>query len=99
MPGPDPITPTPPASGSNLRPTWASRAIDTGQGIAHHLLTPLRPRVSLASGSVLVLVTLFLPIGYDSCGPKTKGYELLRGNGAWPSFIGILLPNYLGQVF
>lgn len=99
MPGPNPITPTSPASGPDLRASRATRAMETGESFARRLLCPLRARVSLASGSVLVLLTLLLPIGYESCGPKTRGFELIGGNGAWPSFVGIMLPNYLGRAF
>jgi len=39
----------------------------------------------LFSGSVLVLLTLFLPIAYQSCGPNKTGYEFVRaGEGDWP---------------
>jgi len=57
----------------------------------HRVGTPLsriRPRVSLAAGSILVLLTLFLPVGYEACGPARTGYELARGQGLWPSFLG-----------
>jgi hypothetical protein len=73
--------------------------METGEGFARCILSPLRPRVSLASGSVLVLLTLLLPIGYNSCGPNTKGYELLQGYGAWPTFLGIMLSDYFGPAF
>jgi hypothetical protein len=32
---------------------------------------------------------LFLPVGYEACGPARTGYELARGQGSWPSFLGI----------
>jgi hypothetical protein len=73
--------------------------MDQGEIIARRVLSPLRPRVSLASGSVLVLLTLFLPIGYQSCGPETKGYELLQGKGDWPTFMGVFLSDFSGPVF
>jgi hypothetical protein len=66
---------------------------------ARRMVAPLRPRVSLASGSVMVLLTLLLPIGYQSCGPETKGYELLQGKGDWPTFVGITLSEYFGPAF
>lgn len=56
----------------------------------HTLALRLRPRISLASGGVLVLLTLFLPIGYEACGPPHPGYELAGGQGEWPTFLGIL---------
>jgi hypothetical protein len=43
-----------------------------------------RPRVSLISGSALVLVSLVLPFTYDSCGAVKTGSEFLTGQGAWP---------------
>jgi hypothetical protein len=57
--------------------------------IARALLARIRPRLSLTTGSLLVLLTLFLPIGYEACGPPRTGYELVRGQGDWPSFLGI----------
>lgn len=73
--------------------------MERGEAAARQTLSVLRPRVSLASGSVMVLLTLVLPIGYESCGPETKGYELLQGKGDWPTFVGITLSDYFGPVF
>jgi hypothetical protein len=63
------------------------------------LLSRIRPRVSLASGSILVLLTLFLPIGYEACGPERRGYELVQGSGEWPTFLGVLVSSQAGQDF
>jgi hypothetical protein len=65
------------------------RAYELGQAWASKVLEQIRPRASLASGSVLVLLTLFLPIGYEACGPRRSGYELLRGKGDWPTLMGL----------
>lgn len=47
------------------------------------------PRIYLSAGSVLVLLTLLLPISMVSCnGLQIKygnGYELIRGKAFWPS--------------
>jgi hypothetical protein len=48
--------------------------------------------VSLASGSVLVLLTLFLPIAYEACGPQRKGHEFIRGEGVWPGLVSLISP-------
>lgn len=65
------------------------RAYERGNAWTQKLLVQIRPRVSLFSGSVLVLLTLFLPIGYEACGPRRTGYELMRGKGDWPTLMGI----------
>jgi hypothetical protein len=67
----------------------SERAWERAHGWARVLISQLRPRVSLASGSALVLLTLFLPIGVDSCGGPHKGYELIRGEADWPSLLGL----------
>jgi hypothetical protein len=75
------------------------RIMDRGEHEARAFLSRLRPRVSLASGSIFVLLTLFLPIGYEACGPKRAGYELLQGKGEWPTFLGILVSKTAGRDF
>lgn len=65
------------------------RAYERGNAWTQKLLVQIRPRVSLAAGSLLVLLTLFLPIGYEACGPPRAGYELMRGKGDWPTLMGI----------
>ena len=70
-----------------------------GEAYTRRVVSPLRPRVSLAGGSLLVLLTLLLPIGYESCGPERKGYELVQGKGDWPTFMGIFLSDYYGSIF
>jgi hypothetical protein len=62
-------------------------------------LSRLRPRLSLATGSILVLQTLFLPIGYEACGPKRPGYRLIQGEGEWPTFLGVLVSETAGRDF
>ena len=64
-------------------------AYERGNAWVKKLLAQVRPRVSLLSGSVLVLLTLFLPIGYEACGPPRTGYQLIRGKGDWPTLLGI----------
>lgn len=75
------------------------RVMELAEGDARTLVYRIRPRISLAGGSLLVLLTLFLPIGYSSCGPKTMGYELVRGKGEWPTFLGIFVSEPAGQAF
>lgn len=99
MPGESTPRTLSPSEGSGPRAPWAARMMDRGEDFVRKILAPLRPRVSLASGSVLVLLTLFLPIGYQSCGPETRGYELLQGKGDWPTFVGITLTDYFGPIF
>ena len=53
-------------------------------------LAKFRPRVSLFSGAVFVLLTLFLPIAYNSCGPEKTGIEFIGGaSGDFPLLAGM----------
>jgi len=99
MPSEDTPQPVAPFEGIGHRATWTTRVMDRGENFTRRILAPLRPRVSLASGSVLVLLTLFLPIGYNTCGSPWKGYELVQGSGHWPTFLGIMLSDYFGPAF
>lgn len=52
---------------------------------------PRRPNVPLLSGSVLVLLTLFLPVAYSQCGSiRWTGGDYLLGFGTWPGSLGAL---------
>ena len=68
------------------------RAWERAHGWARVLISQLRPRMSLASGSVLVLLTLFLPIAYEACGPNRRGHEFIRGEGVWPGLLTLVSP-------
>ncbi len=72
----------------------AERAWAGGRGWALTLVSQIRPRLSLAAGSVLVLLTLFLPIAYEACGPPRKGHEFIRGKGIWPGLLTFVLPGW-----
>jgi hypothetical protein len=70
--------------------TRIEAAWERGARWAAFSVSRIRPRVSLASGSVLVLLTLFLPITVDSCGNAAgPGYNLALGrpNHYWPGFL------------
>jgi hypothetical protein len=77
----------------------AAQVAERGECLASSLTSSIRPRVSLASGSLLVLLTLFLPIGYNACGGPSKGYELIQGKGEWPSFLGVFVSSTAGRDF
>lgn len=63
---------------------------EKGESAVRSALAPLRPRVSLLSGAVFVLVTLFLPIAYNSCSPNKTGREFLSGaSGDFPLLAGL----------
>jgi hypothetical protein len=72
----------------------AERAWARGRGWALTLVGQIRPRLSLAAGSVLVLLTLFLPIAYEACGPPRKGHEFIRGKGIWPGLLTFVFPGW-----
>jgi len=79
-------------SGSGAIRGGTERAWERAHGWARVLISQLRPRMSLASGSVLVLLTLFLPIAYEACGPNRRGHEFIRGEGAWPGLVSLISP-------
>ena len=43
------------------------------------MLGGLRPRFSLLSGAAFVLITLFLPVAYNACGPANTGADFVCG--------------------
>jgi hypothetical protein len=47
----------------------------------------LRPRISLGIGSLLLLASLFLATGMDSCGEPEAGYKLALGRATWFSSV------------
>jgi hypothetical protein len=54
------------------------------------MLGGLRPRFSLLSGAAFVLVTLFLPVAYNACGPAKTGAEFVGGaSGEFPLLTGL----------
>ncbi|MFB3921377.1 MAG: hypothetical protein ACE145_06620 [Terriglobia bacterium] len=67
----------------------AERAHEHGLAWVGRFVGQIRPRVSLASGSLFVLLTLFLPIGFEACGPARRGHELMNGKGDWPTLMGL----------
>lgn len=79
--------------GKTMIHTKAEVVCERGASWASSMVSRIRPRVSLASGSVLVLLTLFLPITVDSCGQAAgPGYDLALGhpNTCWPGFLGFI---------
>jgi hypothetical protein len=81
-------------------------AWERGASWASCVVSRIRPRASLASGSVLVLLTLFLPITVDSCGKAAgPGYNLALGrpDTCWPGYLGFIFESagraqYLGSL-
>lgn len=53
----------------------------------------IRPRVSLLTGSVLVLLTLYVPVAFNACGANRTGIEFLRGEGVWPGMAALFRLN------
>ena len=68
----------------------AFKVWEKGGRAVHSALANLRPRVSLFSGAAFVLLTLFLPIAFNSCSPDKTGREFLSGASAnFPLLAGI----------
>jgi hypothetical protein len=71
------------------------------KGLVHSPRVRIPPRISLLTGSVLVLLTLYLPTVIDSCGSPRLGAELASGEDhiQWPSIalsvVGKGRPFYL----
>ncbi len=66
---------------------WFAAPLEKGERWIRSPLLRIRPRMSLFSGSVLVLLTLFLPIAWES----NKGYEFVRvGEGSWLGLLGVV---------
>jgi hypothetical protein len=61
---------------------WTARQWDRGRRLVAWVRARLRPRVSLSTGSVLILLTLVLPLALSegNCGPTDEpGYKLITG--------------------
>jgi hypothetical protein len=61
---------------------------------AHSPWLRIRPRVSLLSGSVLVLLTLYIPVAFNACGTNRTGAEFLRGQGIWPGMGSLVQTDF-----
>jgi serine/threonine protein kinase len=61
---------------------------DKAVKLTRALVRSVRPRTSLLTGGLLILLTLFLPIAYQSCGPSQTGLVFLQGGpGSLPIFM------------
>lgn len=73
---------------------WAAAAWDRGNQWTATLVRNSKPKVSLFTGSVLIVLTLFLPVAIEIFSPYRTGHECVRGEGIWPgalSLVSILL--------
>ena len=62
------------------------------------LVKSIHPRTSLLTGGILILLTLFLPVAYQSCDPSRTGLEFVRGgSGSLP--MGILAGGLFSRQF
>lgn len=60
------------------------RAWDAVLRLGHSPWLRIGPRASLLSGSVFVLLSLFVPVAFNACGANRTGREFLLGEGIWP---------------
>ncbi len=79
--------------------SWAAAAWERGNRLVRSPLPRIRPPVSLLTGSVLVLLTLLLPVAYSSCGGGKTGYEFLRGEGEWLGLLVFVLGSGGARAF
>ena len=63
-------------TGIKLEPTWVARAWQGGHRWARALVSRMKPKASLITGSLLVLITLYLGTGIGSCGVPNRGTRL-----------------------
>ena len=66
--------------GSTRLREWAVGIWAKGESLVQSPRLRIRPQVSLLAGSVLVLLTLYLPTAVDSCGSPEPGLNLASGN-------------------
>ncbi len=95
-PPPVPVPGTSPEATFESRP--ASRVRQVLARLARNPRVRIRPRVSLAAGSLMVLLTLFIPLTQEACGPNRTGLEFIRGRGAWVGLMG-LISNHIEWAF
>jgi hypothetical protein len=81
---------------SGLRHPWLSfhkpsfRLWEKSELGLRSILAGLRPRFSMLSGAAFVLITLFLPVAYNACGPEKTGAEFVSGaSGEFPLLAGL----------
>lgn len=74
-------------------------AKETATRWAHSPWTRIRPRVSMLSGSVLVLLTLYIPVAFNACGANRTGLEFLRGEGIWPGMGSLLQIGFERELY
>jgi hypothetical protein len=68
--------------GTQFPPTWVARCWTTGTRSAQWLTARLKPKWSLGTGSLLLLMSLLLVTSTNGCG-NYRGYEIVLGRGAW----------------
>ena len=56
----------------------------------HAPLVQIRPRISLLTGSALVLLSLYIPVAFNACGTNRTGRDFLRGDGLWPGMASLV---------
>jgi hypothetical protein len=56
----------------------------------HAPLLQIRPRISLLTGSALVLLSLYIPVAFNACGINRTGREFLRADGLWPGMASLV---------
>ena len=82
--------------GTQLPPTWVARCWVTGTRWAQCFTARLKPKWSLGTGSLLLLMSLALVTSTDGCG-NYRGYQVVLGRGAWWS-VEFLDRNWLTPI-
>ncbi len=83
--------------GRSLEPTWAARVWEKGERWARTMVFRRKPRLSLVTGSLLILITLYLATAVGSCGSREPGYEVVLGREDWVS-AHFLSPSWIAKV-
>ena len=64
--------------------SWAAAAWERGNRWVPVPRLRIRPRVSLLTGSTLVLLTLYVPFAWGCKAPNSTGLQYIHGEGSWP---------------
>jgi len=72
-------------TGEDVPPTWVARWWQKLRRWSRPKILRENPKWSLLSGSLLVLMTLYLGTSVGGCGDAMPGYHIVKGRYKWPS--------------
>ena len=72
-------------TGQDVPPTWVARWWEKLRRWSQPKILREKPKWPLLSGSLLVLMTLYLGTSVGACGHAEPGYNIVKGRHEWPS--------------